>query len=111
MVSLVDVRDAVGRSPLHYAAAAGAVRAVRILLAGGAQPNLADGTGRTPLHYTRRALPAAACSRAAGGPPQLVTHRSRRSPAVASALIEHGARAELADGAVRSMRALACFAL
>lgn len=43
-------RDARGRCPLHLAAAAGSLTAVRLLLDAGAPAEVADPAGRTPLH-------------------------------------------------------------
>lgn len=46
----VDMRDALGRTPLRYAVRAGETKAVAILLDAGANPNSADVDGETPLH-------------------------------------------------------------
>ena len=43
--------DRAGRTPLHYAAADGAVAEVARLLATGADPNARDDNGWTPLHF------------------------------------------------------------
>jgi ankyrin repeat protein len=45
----LDHRDSKGSTPLHTAVAAGAVRAVEILLEGGADQNLVDADGNPPL--------------------------------------------------------------
>jgi len=43
--------DRAGRTPLHYAAADGAVAEAARLLAAGADPNAQDDNGWTPLHF------------------------------------------------------------
>ena len=46
----VGGRDAVDRTPLHYAAALGNAKAVRVLLDAGAKVSATDSAGVTPLH-------------------------------------------------------------
>jgi len=46
----INVRDTFTQTPLHWAAYAGRVNAVRFLLANGANPNATDKNGFTPLH-------------------------------------------------------------
>ena len=46
-----DLRDASGRTPLHFAAAAGKVEALEMLLDNGSDPNALDRDGLTPLHH------------------------------------------------------------
>lgn len=46
-----DLKDATGRTPLHFAAGAGKVAAVNMLLDSGADPNALDRDGLTPLHH------------------------------------------------------------
>ncbi|XP_014237512.1 ankyrin-1-like [Trichogramma pretiosum] len=50
----VDVRDSFGNTPLHLAMLHGNKRATEILLARGAEPNLANKKGWTPLHLIYR---------------------------------------------------------
>jgi ankyrin repeat protein len=50
----VDPLDKAGRSPIWYAAAAGACEAIEALMSLGANINLADDTGLTPLHAAVR---------------------------------------------------------
>lgn len=45
----VNMRDSEGQTALHLAVLNNRVRAIRILLANGARPRLADNAGRTPL--------------------------------------------------------------
>src|SRR5580658_10239123 len=47
--SLVDNRDATGRTPLYWAARAGRKDVVAFLLGNNADPNVKDNTGSTPL--------------------------------------------------------------
>lgn len=47
----VNVTDAAGNTPLHYAAQLGPWQNVVMLLVGGASVNTADSQGRTPLYY------------------------------------------------------------
>ena len=47
----IDRRDALGRTPLHYAAFWKLVGAATVLLQQGANPGLIDNDGRTPLHH------------------------------------------------------------
>jgi hypothetical protein len=47
----VSSKDDVGNTPLHYAAAAGKVAVVSVLLAHSASVNAANSDGKTPLHY------------------------------------------------------------
>ncbi len=49
-----------GRSALHYAAAAGHIEVMRVLLAHGADPGLTDEAGATPLDLARKAGKTAA---------------------------------------------------
>lgn len=49
----VDAPDALGRTPLQYAAAAGRARAVRLLLAAGADPDHEDASGASPRSVAR----------------------------------------------------------
>lgn len=49
----VDATDADGRTPLQYAVVAGQVRAVRMLLAAGADPDHADSAGASPRSVAR----------------------------------------------------------
>lgn len=66
----VNVRDATGSTPLHYAAAKKDARTERLLLEHGAEVNCANGEGDTPLH-------------------EIMRHGWSRDAAVA--LLEHGA--------------------
>jgi len=50
--------DEFGRSPLHYAAADGALEKVSSLLAAGADPNVQDDQGWSPLHFAAQATSA-----------------------------------------------------
>lgn len=50
----VATRDTMGRSPLHHAAEAGSVKAVKVLLAAGASASPSDNFHHTPLHYSKR---------------------------------------------------------
>lgn len=50
----VASRDTQGRSPLHHAAAAGSVKAVKALLEAGASASPADNFHHTPLHYSKQ---------------------------------------------------------
>lgn len=45
-----DLRDEFGKTPLHFAAAAGKTATVRLLLDNGADPNALDREGHTSLH-------------------------------------------------------------
>lgn len=47
---LVESRDRLGKTPLHYAVVSGNLGAVEFLLGSGAQADAADATGLTPLH-------------------------------------------------------------
>jgi len=62
--------DSMGRSELHYAANDAELAKVQALLAGGAQPDLADDNGWTPLHFAAqaRSLAVAEALLAAGAP-------------------------------------------
>jgi ankyrin repeat protein len=48
-------RDRLGRSTMHYAAADGDADGLRMLLAGGADPEEVDAAGWTPLHFAAQA--------------------------------------------------------
>ncbi|MEU6229618.1 ankyrin repeat domain-containing protein [Streptomyces sp. NPDC047042] len=48
-------RDRLGRTAVHYAAADGDADGLRVLLAGGADPEAADDAGWTPLHFAAQA--------------------------------------------------------
>lgn len=50
----VDLRDARGRTPLHYAALLGRKNAVDALINAGADVNAVDALGETPLHLAAR---------------------------------------------------------
>jgi cytohesin len=50
----VDARDRPGNTPLHDAAVAGQLDAVKLLLAAGATIDAQDDRGRTPLHEAAR---------------------------------------------------------
>ncbi|MFJ3717946.1 ankyrin repeat domain-containing protein [Streptomyces sp. NPDC090057] len=54
MVGMTD-GDRLGRTAVHYAAAAGDADALRRLLAGGAAAEAADDEGWTPLHFAAQA--------------------------------------------------------
>ena len=54
-----------GCTPLHVAVAAGAESVVRILLAGGADPDAVDTRSATPLHYAARGASLPKARRAA----------------------------------------------
>ena len=47
----INATNSSGNTPLHYAATYGSVRAVRALLAAGANPNARNASGATPLLY------------------------------------------------------------
>ncbi|KAI4188975.1 MAG: hypothetical protein L6R41_001784 [Letrouitia leprolyta] len=51
----LDVLDATGRSPLSWAAQRGDVKAVKLLLAYGADPNNSNNFRMTPMHYAAQA--------------------------------------------------------
>ncbi|MFE5969109.1 ankyrin repeat domain-containing protein [Streptomyces sp. NPDC056463] len=48
-------RDRLGRTAVHYAAADGDVHGLKMLLAGGIDPDAADVAGWTPLHFAAQA--------------------------------------------------------
>lgn len=51
---MVDNKDFVGKTPLHYAAISsndGQVDVIRMLFENGARVDERDNDGRTPLHY------------------------------------------------------------
>lgn len=48
-------RDRLGRTAVHYAAADGDAQGLKVLLAGGADPEAADAAGWTPLHFAAQA--------------------------------------------------------
>jgi ankyrin repeat protein len=48
--TLLEARDAGGRTPLHHACAGDRPRIARLLVAAGANPAATDSFGRTPLH-------------------------------------------------------------
>lgn len=53
----VDAVTTAGQAtPLHRACIAGRLEVARLLLAHGANPNLADGDGETPLHKVKNGL-------------------------------------------------------
>lgn len=47
----VNMQDAEGRSPLHYAAAHNHTRVAKVLTEAGANTEVADSKANTPLHY------------------------------------------------------------
>lgn len=49
----VDVRDQDGNTPLHHASASGSLKALRVLLAAGANPLAKNNSDWTPLAYTQ----------------------------------------------------------
>lgn len=53
-------RDRLGRSAVHYAVVEGDVDRLKSLLAGGADPEVADADGWRPLHFAAQAQDAAA---------------------------------------------------
>jgi ankyrin repeat protein len=54
--------DRMGRSALHYAAAAGDFAGLRTALAAGGDPNAADSAGWRPLHFAAQAQSAQAAA-------------------------------------------------
>ncbi|MFE5633072.1 ankyrin repeat domain-containing protein [Streptomyces sp. NPDC056470] len=48
-------RDRMERTAVHYAAADGDAQGMKVLLAGGADPEVADAAGWTPLHFAAQA--------------------------------------------------------
>jgi uncharacterized protein len=56
----VTDRDRLGRSAVHYAVVDGDVDRLKALLAGGADPDVADADGWRPLHFAAQAQDAAA---------------------------------------------------
>ena len=48
--AVLSIRNSIGRTPLHIAAWYGRVEPLKVLLAAGANPNVADVDGQTPLH-------------------------------------------------------------
>lgn len=56
----VDARDSRGKTPLHEAAAAGAVGVIKLLLSSEAEIQHRDGVGKTPLHRAAQASQAEA---------------------------------------------------
>lgn len=58
----VNARDHRGRTPLHYAAAAGVAAAMHSLLRHGADIGARDDTGGTPLHYAKGSLESIKCA-------------------------------------------------
>ncbi|MFI1170197.1 ankyrin repeat domain-containing protein [Streptomyces melanogenes] len=53
-------RDWMGRTLVHYGALHGDVAGLRVALAGGADPSLADKAGMTPLHFAAQSQAASA---------------------------------------------------
>ncbi|MGW0909176.1 ankyrin repeat domain-containing protein [Streptomyces sp. NPDC002853] len=53
-------RDLLGRTAVHYAAADGDAQGMKVLLAGGADPEAADAAGWTPLHFAAQAQASSA---------------------------------------------------
>ncbi|WP_217505211.1 ankyrin repeat domain-containing protein [Streptomyces lunaelactis] len=68
-------RDRMGRTAVHYAVADGDVAGLRMLLAGGADPDAVDEAGWTPLHFAAQA----------------------QAPLAAEALLAAGASVDVAD--------------
>jgi uncharacterized protein len=87
--------DRGGRTPLHYAALANDTDAVRTLLTGGTNPNVADRLGFTPLHFAAQegALAAAGILLAAGA--QVDAANSYGNTPLAMAVINSRGRGEL----------------
>ena len=87
--------DRRGRTPLHYAALANDIDAVRKLLTEGTNPNAADGRGFTPLHFAAQegALAAAGILLAAGA--QVDAASSYGNTPLATAVFSSRGRGEL----------------
>ncbi|MFF8908904.1 ankyrin repeat domain-containing protein [Streptomyces olivaceoviridis] len=113
-------RDRLGRTAVHYAAAAGDADALRVLLAEGAAPGEAVTAGWTPLHFAAQAqAPAAvevllvvgasfdAADRHGNAPLSRAVFGSRGEGATIRLLLEAGVAPDRENGHGVSPRALA----
>ena len=96
--SLIEVRDALGSTPLHRLARHGIPSAVGALLAAGADANAADDFGRTPIYQAARHAFHSGIgyiSHPTGA--ALYFYNRQRARTIIESLLEAGARAEIED--------------
>ena len=96
--SLIEVRDALGSTPLHRLARHGIPSAVGALLAAGADANAADDFGRTPIYQAARHVFHSGIgyiSHVTGA--ALYYYNRQRARTIIESLLEAGARAEIED--------------